>query len=117
MSKELLVLIDGDCQFCRSCANYLRRHDRKKALNILSFDPEKHSQYVNDQDINSVLFIKDGIVFTHDEAVLLILNELGGFHRIVGKLMRVFPKKLRKSIYDWIAKRRKKLMNTASCSQ
>jgi len=115
--KESLVLIDGDCQFCKSCANYLRRKDQKKVLNIISFDPEQHGRYVNDQDVNSVLFVKDSTVYTHDDAVLLILNELGGSHRIAGRLLRIFPKKMRKATYEWVAKRRKKRINSASCSQ
>ena len=57
--------------------------------------------------IDSLVLIKNNTVYTHSDAVLELIKELGGAWKIltIGKLL---PKKWRDSIYKWIAKNRYK---------
>lgn len=115
MSVSPIVIIDGDCAFCRYCAEYLRRHDVNKSLQIESYDLEKHQHVTSEERPRSVLFIKNGITYLHDEAVLRILSELNIRHRLLAKLLRLVPGFIRKAVYRFIAKRRKQLIKNPIC--
>lgn len=74
----------------------LQSYIGKKQIQLLAI-PEGY--------LDSLIFIKDNIVYTHSDAVLELIKELGGAWRIltIGKLL---PKKWRDSVYKWIAKNR-----------
>ena len=74
----------------------LQSYIGKKQIQLLAI-PEGY--------LDSLVFIKDNIVYTHSDAVLELIKELGGAWRIltIGKLL---PKKWRDSVYKWIAKNR-----------
>jgi len=115
MNKLGLVVIDGDCAFCRSCAAYLKRHDKKNRLSIEFHQEDLHDNPLKSEGVSSVRYIRDGNTYLYDEAVLRILSELGIMHRLLSIALRIIPGALRKSAYRFIAKRRKKLFTNSSC--
>jgi len=61
-------------------------------------------------NLESIIFIRDystfnAATFLRSEAILQILNEVGGFWRVLSWL-RIIPRPLRDIVYDWIGRNR-----------
>jgi len=63
----------------------------------------KHS--LSTADFDSVVLIVAGKIFIKSDAILQVASELGGFYSLLPAL-RILPKFMRDSIYDWVAKNR-----------
>ena len=55
----------------------------------------------------TLLFLKEGQLYTHSNASLEITSSLGGLWSIC-KILKIFPKGLRDGVYLWISKNRYK---------
>ena len=55
--------------------------------------------------LNTVVYLRDGIVLVRSEAALRILIDLGGW-RAVYRVFFIVPRFLRDAVYDWISRHR-----------
>lgn len=109
---EKIILFDGICIFCDSFIKFIVQRDNKKNFQLSflqSTSAEKLSRKYNfnieQKNLSSVIFIKDGKVFKKSSAVIEIINELGGAWRLV-KLLLIIPQKLRDFFYDFFGRNR-----------
>lgn len=106
-----LVVYDGFCFLCSGTVNFLLKIDRKKRLKFTTISqpgPEtanKSSGYVAP---STVIFIKDNKVYTESEAIIHIFDKVGGVWKSAN-LFSVIPKKMRDSLYRYIAQNRFKV--------
>lgn len=108
-----LVLFDGVCNFCDHTVQWIIREDKKNQFFFASLQSpvgqDILSQYqLNTQDIDSVVYHRNGKFYIKSTAVLYILRDLGGIKSLLFGAI-IFPKRLRDFFYDQFAKRRYQL--------
>ena len=112
MKDKQIILFDGVCNLCNGSVNFVIDRDKSDTfrfaalqsdegiheLTLLNGDPSK---------MNSIILIKDGKVYDKSTAALLIAGELNGLWPLM-KVFMIFPRFIRDSVYDIIAKNRYK---------
>ena len=110
-----LVLYDGVCGLCDRTVQFLLGADRHRVLTFAPLQgetarslPGPHTAMKS--TLESIVFIRgystvNATTYRRSEAVLRILNEVGGFWRVVSWL-RIIPRPLRDMVYDWIGRNR-----------
>ena len=58
-------------------------------------------------EIETVIALRDGKIYTHSDVLLLIVKELGGVWSLIRPLY-MLPKSFRDMVYRWIARNRHK---------
>lgn len=112
---KILLLFDGICGLCNKTVRFLSAEDRE---NLVFFAPlqGKASQSVQMRHANFPSELKTLVlvenwnqnnetIYQKSEAVLKVLDSIGGMWRVVSWL-RIIPQKLRDRVYDWVAKNR-----------
>jgi predicted DCC family thiol-disulfide oxidoreductase YuxK len=101
-----IVFFDGICNLCNSSVQRLIRIDKKRILLFAPLQSEAAKKYLTDELLpDSIVFYKQGHVFTHSNAVLEIMK-LMGFPYNLSLILYIFPKFIRDSVYKFIAKNR-----------
>ena len=106
-----IVFYDGVCGLCDSTVQFLLKRDRAQTLKFAAFQGKTAKQRTDlPRDMKSVAFVANHgtaqeEIFFRSDAVLRMLDQIGGFWRVVSWL-RIIPRPIRDSIYDVIAQRR-----------
>ena len=111
----MLVLIDGDCSFCRWASVWLRRIGNSD-LEIIPLDqvPEKVLKAYESNEswsVDSIKVISNGNLFIKSRAVAEVLRKARWFAQPL-RLLFILPDFLLDALYDWVARNRK----SQSCS-
>lgn len=108
-----IVFIDDDCIFCNFWGNFITKNDKSNSIHIST----SSSQLFIKLDNNNLPNVEETIIFYYKEkyysksdAVLKIASVMKGWCLIL-IIGHVVPKLIRDKIYDFIAKRRKSIMN------
>jgi predicted DCC family thiol-disulfide oxidoreductase YuxK len=109
-SEHPVVFFDGICNFCNGSVNYLISHNKKRDLRYASLQSEfakkTLARYgVSTVDLNSVYFLKGGIVYDKSSAAIRLIPYLS-WYLFPFYSIWIFPKKIRDFFYMQIAKRR-----------
>ncbi|MEO9474802.1 MAG: thiol-disulfide oxidoreductase DCC family protein [Cyclobacteriaceae bacterium] len=105
-----VVLFDGVCNLCNFFVNFIIDHDRKNDFLFGSLQSKeakrillKYSQ--NTDQMKTVVYIEDGVIYTRSTAALSVLKKLGMPWSVFFVFM-VIPRGFRDQIYDWISTNR-----------
>ncbi len=106
-----IVFYDGVCGLCNRTVQFVLKRDQARKIVFAPLQGETAKRRVDlPDDLRSIVFVmnhgtaQEEIYFRSD-AVLRILDQLGGFWRVVSWL-RIIPRPLRDAIYNAIARRR-----------
>ena len=109
LDKEKIVLFDGVCNYCNSMINLAIRNDKKGVLKFAVLQSEAgkqlKSKYSIPAEIDSVIFIENGKVFTYSDAAIRISQYLRWPAKALYGLI-IVPKFIRQPVYKWIARNR-----------
>ena len=133
MEDQPLLLFDGVCNLCNRSVQFVIRHDRARVFRFASLQSAAAARALESfggaekalapsrggadgvtgsaiavdagGSMGSVLLIYRGRLYVRSEAVLKVLDILGGAWRITG-VFKILPRPLRDTIYDWIARNR-----------
>jgi len=102
-----VVFFDGVCGLCNCTVNWLIRRDRFGILRFAPLQGITAKQILGEKtsDMNSVIFVQNGVVFEKSEAFFALAN-LPGLGLKWLRVFRIFPLGLRDRVYDWIARHR-----------
>ena len=104
-----IVVFDGVCNFCNRIVQIIIRHDPSAQIHFAAQQSEAGEKLMKDLAIkessNSVLFVKDGLVYYQSDAVIEIAKLLTGWSSIF-KYSIIVPRFLRNAIYKFIAANR-----------
>jgi len=105
-----LVCFDGVCSICNGWVNFLIKRDHQKILRYTPLQNERISKILIDfkidpREIDTMIFIKDGIAYKKSNAILEILKTINYFSGAIF-LLRMFPLLLRDFFYNLIAPNR-----------
>ena len=104
-----IILFDGVCNLCNNTVSFLIKYDKNNIFKFAASQTNAGENIISQFNIlnegKSVIFIKDGIVFYKSDAIIEIAKQIKGWPHIF-KYACLFPKFLRDSVYDLIAKNR-----------
>lgn len=111
LPMKRIVLFDGVCNFCNSSVQFIIKRDPAAHFLFTSLQSEKGmeliKQYAIPTDIDGVVLIENGKVFTKSSAALRIAKKLDGLWHLFFVFI-VVPSKIRDIFYDYFAKNRYK---------
>jgi predicted DCC family thiol-disulfide oxidoreductase YuxK len=104
-----IIVFDGVCNFCNRIVQIIIRQDPSAQIHFAAQQSEAGEKLMKDLAIkessNSVLFVKDGLVYYQSDAVIEIAKLLKGWP-IIFKYGIIVPRFLRNTIYKLIASNR-----------
>ncbi|CAJ0688290.1 hypothetical protein LMG18102_00909 [Ralstonia mannitolilytica] len=106
----MIVVYDAHCLLCSGAIQFLLRHDRRRLLRFASMQGETGRQLlaqagVNRDDVNTMLFVRDGRAWRESAAVLRIAHVLGWPWRLAWTGWFI-PVTLRDALYRCVARNR-----------
>ena len=109
-SEHPVILFDGYCNLCSGIVTGLIRQDSHARFRFASLQSDAGQQIlkghgIDQQALDSVVLVSNGALFIKGEAVLRIISLLGGIH-LIFYVFKLFPRRLRDGIYDWVAGKR-----------
>ena len=114
---KAIVLYDGDCNFCNKWISFVKNKLQKDEISFIPFNSIEGMKIIEKFQIknqNSVVYIKNNIVFFKSSAVLKICKQLQFPYNLL-QFSKIIPNFLLNFAYDFIAKRRLKLTSKKQC--
>ena len=105
-----VIVFDGVCVICNGWVRFLLRHDRRGRYRFAAMQNESgrallHAHGLDPADPVSFLLVEDGRAWTDTDAIVRVLQGLGGpWH--AAALARVVPRGLRDRAYRGLARNR-----------
>lgn len=103
-----LILFDGVCNLCNGFVQFVLKNEKTKVLKFTSLQSDIGVEIFPEQKLDSIAFVKNGVVYTKSKAVLQILSYLT-FPWKVFTVFKILPKFISDFFYDIIAKNRYRL--------
>ncbi len=109
--NEAILFYDGTCAFCHAIVRFVLVRDHN---NLLTFAPLQgqtiKEKNIDTRDLDSIiLHTQNGETLYKSDAAIALFERLGGIWFIMAKMIKLMPKVLRDTLYDFIAKIRYKL--------
>ena len=109
-----IVLYDGVCGFCNWAVRFILKHDRRELFRFASLQSEWAKRVLakcgadasrldtlyivlNYPDEPDAIPLGQESLLSRFDAVVFVLNELGGMWRALGRILRVLPR----AVTDW----------------
>lgn len=110
-----IIFYDGECGFCNLSVQFVLNHERTDDIYFSSLQSDYASVFFKslelpDPDLSTFYFYNNGVLFEKSTAALKVLPNLKWYLQIA-VIGWVVPRILRDKLYDFVAKRRKKLAN------
>lgn len=106
---QRIILFDGICNFCSSSVQFIIKRDPVRIFHFASLQSEVGQQLVDrhqvSQDLDSLVLLEKGRVYTKSSAVLRIAKELKGGYRLFA-IFLIIPKPIRDFLYNILANNR-----------
>jgi len=103
---RLLVAYDGHCGLCHGFVRFVLAEDRSGICRLTALDsPAQRAAMPEHIGESRSLLVRrgNGAVFRQSDAVIIVLDALGGFWRVCACLLRAIPRPLRDGGYQAIA--------------
>jgi predicted DCC family thiol-disulfide oxidoreductase YuxK len=97
-----IIVFDGVCMLCDKSVQWIIKHDKDLHFKFCTLQSTETNQ------MNSVILIQQGKVYTKSLAILKILKILGGWYHVAAWIGGVLPMFMRDRLYDFVAKNRYK---------
>jgi predicted DCC family thiol-disulfide oxidoreductase YuxK len=111
-----ILLYDGVCGLCNRLVQFILRRDRNAVFRFASLQSPMAAAILTRHNANPTNLDTVCVVVNHDrpdeyllsrsDAVLFVLEQLGGFWRPVASFLRLLPKPLRDAAYSTVARHR-----------
>ncbi len=109
-----MILYDGECALCNSQVRFIRKHDKQKRFRFVPLQSEEgrgllRSAGLNEDELDTVVYAKEGKFLLRSSAVLGILRDLGRGWRLFYSLV-IVPAAIRDFFYRLVARNRHRLI-------
>ncbi len=106
---QRIILFDGICNFCSSSVQFIIKRDPDLKFQFASLQSNEGKQLLIEHqistDMDSMVLIEKGCVYTKSSAALRIAKELNGAYQLLS-IFLVIPKPVRDIFYTILAKNR-----------
>jgi predicted DCC family thiol-disulfide oxidoreductase YuxK len=108
-----IIYFDGICNLCNWSVRFILKYDKNVVFLFASLQSEftkKHLVHFNEPERKneSIVYQDHQVLYTKSDAVLKILNDLGGVWKLF-YVFKIIPQNLRDWLYDFIARNRYRL--------
>jgi predicted DCC family thiol-disulfide oxidoreductase YuxK len=114
-----VMAYDGDCLMCSKAVRFFAREDRQDVIRFATLQSE-HGRRLAAQSGNSglqtMLVEWNQRLFARSDAALVLLEALGGIWAVAAFIGRLVPRRLRDSIYTFVAQRRHQWFRNDACT-
>lgn len=110
-NKHKVIFFDGVCGLCNGFVDFIMSVDKQEQFLFSPLQSEFAKQHLPAEmttDLKSVVYLKNGKQYSKSDAVLRIMNDLGGIWKLT-QLGKILPKDIRNKAYDLVAENRYKL--------
>lgn len=109
---ERILFFDGVCNLCNSSVNTVLKNDKHARIKVAPLQgktAEKllSSAGIDAKELDSLVYWKDGKVYTRSSAALWVAKDMGGIWS-VAMIFLIVPTFLRDAVYRYIARHRYK---------
>ncbi len=104
-----VVFFDGVCVLCNGAVKLLIQIDKQQRLRYALIQGQYAQSVLSSPQIESVssmILQSQGISYEKAEAVIQVLNKLGGVYRLLSLLLKIFPIFVLNGVYNFIARNR-----------
>jgi predicted DCC family thiol-disulfide oxidoreductase YuxK len=121
LSKQAVLFYDGDCPLCNRVVTFILNHERSPEILFSALNSEATAQWMAKHpecrmDEDTVYFFEGQRLHCRSTAVLKILPYLRCY--VQGfRLGWIFPRALRDAVYNFVAKRRKRIVKECRVDQ
>ena len=112
-----IILYDGECKFCNKWICFVKSKLNNKEIEFLTLNSSEAKNILNDYKIinqDSVVYIKDNIVWIKSRAVLKICRQLKFPYNLL-HFLTILPTFLLNFCYNFVAKRRLTINSKKQC--
>lgn len=107
---DRVLLFDGYCNLCNGVVQFIIKNDPKGRIGFAPLQSGWAKSNVPDGldqpgNFDSVLYLRDGKLYSKSEAVFLVVGDLGGWLKVL-LIGKVLPTKWLNQLYDWVARNR-----------
>lgn len=105
-----IVFFDGVCGLCNSFVDFLIKRNKRGQLKFSPLQGSAAQQLLKEeytQKLGTIVYYRNGEILTKSTAALRVYADLGGLRSIVFILF-IFPRFIRNTVYDYIARNRYK---------
>ena len=112
MKIHPVILFDGVCNFCNSTVNFVIKRDKKGRVKFTTLQSASGGQLLEQynlpaNDLQSFVFIENGIAYTKSSAALRVCRYMGAAWPLMMTCL-LAPAFVRDGVYDYVAKNRYK---------
>lgn len=109
-SYESIILFDGVCNLCIRFVRFVIAKDKKEIFRFVPVQSEKGRELLNGAalkvyDLNTILLLRNGKVYSRSDAVLKILRNIGNVWSLFYAFI-IVPKPIRDGVYSFISAHR-----------
>ena len=111
--KSNIIFFDGVCNLCNFWVKYVVRNDPEGIFCFSSLQSEFTENFLSQNNINSdfetIIFFSEGRFLKESDAVISILFKIGGFNRLLSRIIKLLPLKFRDGLYKFVSGNRYQL--------
>ena len=109
-----VIVFDGVCVLCSRWVDFVLRHDRAGRFRLTAMQGQHGrallvAHGLSPDDPVSFLLVDRGRGYRDTDAIVRVLDQLGGSWRAAGAMLRAIPRRLRDPAYRWTARHRYRL--------
>lgn len=111
---DRIVFFDGVCHLCNGFVDLLIRLDQRHSLHFAPLQGTTAKKLLRreyTETLGSVIYLRDGEVYTESTAIILILAELHPIFKVLYLFLPI-PEKFRNLFYEFVARNRYKWFGT-----
>jgi len=113
MESTKIVFYDGDCGFCNRAVSYVLKRDTSNSLEFSSLQSSHAKKFFEQHnfekpDLSTFYFYENGSLYERSTAALKVIKYFSWYHQWM-RLGWICPRFVRDGVYDFIAKRRRKI--------
>ena len=105
-----IIFFDGVCNLCNFWVKFVIRNDPSGIFHFSSLQSKFAKNFLEKKnikfDFETIIFYSKGKISEESDAIVSILYIIGGFYRILSRLIKPIPINFRNSIYKLISKNR-----------